>query len=1290
MKTSFLRILAAVLLTALCSGNAFADGIIDINSPTNDPGSGWTFSGDILTIETDGTYTITGSGSTTNRIVVASGVTADITLDGVSIDVSATSFACAFDMTGATVNLTLTGTNVLKSGEYKAGLQAPNGAELVIDKATNDAIDKLTATGGYHGAGIGGGYYSTGGNITISGGTVTANGEVAAAGIGGGNRGDGGTITLSGGTVTATVGSQGAGIGGGYYGAGGNIDISGGTVTATVGGQGAGIGGGYYGAGGNIDISGGTVTATGGYQGAGIGGGRSGAGGTITISGGTVTADAGNNGAGIGGGENGAGGNIAISGGTVTANGGSTGAGIGGGNLGEGGSITITGGTVIATGSLYGAGIGGGLDGEGGDIAISGGTVTATGGTDGAGIGGGYGYADGGAGGTITISGGTVTAIGGGGGAGIGGGRDQNNTGTVTITGGSVKMNNHNGPQPTNGAANVYLNTLTLASMPITAVTKGNINFVACNEAPDAADGVYGIKDVKTDAAGKVYFYLPVTATTEPTALIAGRNYSAAFSHSATDHTDEETLTDENYGVALNHAEQSPTPYTFAALGYGAVPTALTVKALNMGENPATFNITLSGINYDSFTLSTPSTGSVNPAEMGEFTLVPKTGLNVGTYTATVTVSIDGQGNSYDKTFDVSFEVEKKDITVSGGTITAKTYDGATAVTVTSVTFDGLENSETLAIGTDYEVADAAFTNANAGAANRTVEMTVALKSTTKANNYNLINGTDYPLTGQSIGKKDIAITGGTVEPKMYDGTAAATVTALTFDGLENSESLAIGTDYEVAAAFDDAGVGAGKTVTATAVLKNTTTANNYNLTNGTGYAGLTGNLTFLVVYDYQYDDLQDSELLENSGLLDEPPVPVRAGYDFGDWYKEEGCTNKWDFAADVANVGTVLYAQWRVITYTITYHLNGGVNHVGNPTTYTVEDAVPLQDPEKTGYVFAGWYTGDGTATTAIPTGSTGNREYDAKWFPRTRITLTAGNGSPAVDASNTRVLLYRIGDGNVEAYEADKEGTGVYLASTPAGKYIVLAENVPGHLTTYYADTHGITAWHEADTLVREETPTDMEITLHMAAIPVVPTGDVTIEGYVIYNGDNSTLKAKVARNATVGIYYSKKGAAADVNNPDDWTLVRTVQPDEDAYYIVRNLPEGTYMVVADIPGYEVAESYTVNATEGETYSDNNFFVDDETKTIVVADEKPTWTPTLERETFRLYPNPFNGTLHITGAEGCTLRVFTVTGAAVHTRKVTGADETIHLEHLPAGLYLFQLEKDGKTKTMKAVKNE
>jgi hypothetical protein len=70
------------------------------------------------------------------------------------------------------------------------------------------------------------------------------------------------------------------------------------------------------------------------------------------------------------------------------------------------------------------------------------------------------------------------------------------------------------------------------------------------------------------------------------------------------------------------------------------------------------------------------------------------------------------------------------------------------------------------------------------------------------------------------------------------------------------------------------------------------------------------------------------------------------------------------------------------------------------------------------------------------------------------------------------------------------------------------------------------------------------------------------------------------------------------------------------------------------------------------------------------------------------KLYPNPFAGVLHLSGAEGCTLRVISSGGATVYIRLLTSSDEAVHLENLPTGLYFIRLEKDGKSKTLQAVK--
>lgn len=213
---------------------------------------------------------------------------------------------------------------------------------------------KLSASGGWGEAGIGGSEFVPGGNITINGGTITATGGGKSAGIGGGTKGGGGNITINGGTITANSGEYAAGIGGGSDGSAGNIIINGGRITATGGNYGPGIGG----KGGNITINGGTIKATGRPGGAGIGSAFMNECGTIIINGGHITAKGGNDSAfrcaGIGGGFQATGGPITINGGVVNASGGHSG--IGDGEGGGGASITINGGIVTATGK-YGSGI---------------------------------------------------------------------------------------------------------------------------------------------------------------------------------------------------------------------------------------------------------------------------------------------------------------------------------------------------------------------------------------------------------------------------------------------------------------------------------------------------------------------------------------------------------------------------------------------------------------------------------------------------------------------------------------------------------------------------------------------------------------------------------------------------------------------------------------------------------------------------------------------------------------------------------------------------------------------
>ncbi len=225
------------------------------------------------------------SAETSNTIMInaSENATANVTISNVNIDTSSAAIATSGK---GNVNIELDGTNTLKSGRGHAGLEkSSDGNQGKLTITDENENGKLIATGGDGAAGIGGGLYGDGNDITITGGEITATGGDCGAGIGGGTSAGGKNITITGGKVTATGGNGAAGIGGGNYKDGNDINIAGGKVTATGGDYGAGIGGGNHGEGKNITITDGEATAIGGLNGAGIGGGLRKEGEKITVSG---------------------------------------------------------------------------------------------------------------------------------------------------------------------------------------------------------------------------------------------------------------------------------------------------------------------------------------------------------------------------------------------------------------------------------------------------------------------------------------------------------------------------------------------------------------------------------------------------------------------------------------------------------------------------------------------------------------------------------------------------------------------------------------------------------------------------------------------------------------------------------------------------------------------------------------------------------------------------------------------------------------------------------------------
>jgi len=146
-----------------------------------------------------------------------------------------------------------------------------------------------------------------------------------------------------------------------------------------------------------------------------------------------------------------------------------------------------------------------------------------------------------------------------------------------------------------------------------------------------------------------------------------------------------------------------------------------------------------------------------------------------------------------------------------------------------------------------------------------------------------------------------------------------------------------------------------------------------------------------------------ESMLVRAGGLYGSLATSTRTGYTLVGWFTaadQTGVQVTKDTMLEHEESHT-LYAHWVPTVYHITYHLDGGVNNSGNPTTYTIADLlINLLDPTKAGYDFIGWSAQEGSAeyVDQIPTSTTGDLDIYANWQSGTyQVTFDPVGGTPS-----------------------------------------------------------------------------------------------------------------------------------------------------------------------------------------------------------------------------------------------------------------------------------------------------
>lgn len=130
---------------------------------------------------------------------------------------------------------------------------------------------------------------------------------------------------------------------------------------------------------------------------------------------------------------------------------------------------------------------------------------------------------------------------------------------------------------------------------------------------------------------------------------------------------------------------------------------------------------------------------------------------------------------------------------------------------------------------------------------------------------------------------------------------------------------------------------------------------------------------------------------------LDELPEPIRNGYRFAGWYRDEVKVSS--VPKGIGDV--ILVARWLKI-YNINLDVQGGDALDKSQLEYTEEDELKLPIPTKGSAYFDGWFDKNGKRYEKINKGSSGDLDLIARWSERYSITFDVNGGDASSKPSN------------------------------------------------------------------------------------------------------------------------------------------------------------------------------------------------------------------------------------------------------------------------------------------------
>lgn len=241
---------------------------------------------------------------------------------------------------------------------------------------------------------------------------------------------------------------------------------------------------------------------------------------------------------------------------------------------------------------------------------------------------------------------------------------------------------------------------------------------------------------------------------------------------------------------------------------------------------------------------------------------------------------------------------------------------------------------------------------------------------------------------------------------------------------------------------------------------------------------------------------------------------------------------------------------------------------------------------------------------------------------------------------------------------------------------------------LPTYYEST---ILWEEADTLFLENNVPNLDI--YSVIEPTAPTGRGVISGTFEEdvpegNGGRIKLPKPVKQVGVSARRVQNTGRGKD----ETLVLVAYVFTDENGEFTLPNLPNGTYRLNFQYPGYPMDETSDITIVIGDGLQSQ---VSVEAKVLEgkINVRKRIITGLFDTEKFqvRLFPNPAVDYINLyfdEESKGRSLDLSNISGRKMMTELAEQKEAKLNIQHLDRGIYLLRVKEGGITvKTLKVV---